>query len=404
MEDFNNIEKKDDLRVLMLGGRRCGKTSLLASMFESIVSGIANTYLTVADVTTLESKGIEVQDSLSGKIAELKDLLSKANTSTFLVDQKPTKYWWDYRLKIKIPGTDREMFINFRDVPGEFCRQGNDHENEVKKYVKQCDVFVVAIDTPYLMESANPNNHLCSDGINYAVNRITDIQQYLTCITDNNGQDGKMVIFCPVKCEKWYNEGRIDEVNDKLQKVYNTCITNLKAYKKMDVSIIPILTAGNIEFVEQKEACLLTPKSGIGKPKRCCQQSTKLLRLENGTPYIIQEGDIVNEDPEASKEMGNLTRPYSWFKVRFNRDAELNGYKPVNCEQIPLHIIRFMLNKLEEGETHPTSWWDKIKMWFKKVFGTIKPGELKEKIMAMQASGVIKDSRDDGIVHITTAY
>lgn len=397
---------KTDLRVLMLGGRRCGKTSALASMFQSIVSGASNTLLTVADDTALERKEMEDQDSLSGKTAELKDLLNpnSTNSSTFLVDLKPTKYWWDYRLKIKIPGTNREMFINFADVPGEFCRQGNEHENEVKEYVKQCDVFIVVIDTPYMMEANNPQNKLCSDGTNDAVNRVPDIQQYLTCIDDNQGQDGKMVIFCPVKCEKWYNEGRILEVCERLQNVYSTCITNLSAYQRMDISIMPILTAGNIEFVEQKEAYLLSPKGKLGKPLRCAQLSSKFLRLADGSMYPIKEGDIVNEDSEARIEGTNLIRPFSWFKIRYNSDSSLNGFKPVNCEQLPLHIIRFMLNKLDYMQNHPTGFWNIIMQWFMDIFGSIKPTELRDVISKMQTSGILKDSQDEGIIHIKHAY
>jgi hypothetical protein len=397
MEEFGYLENKGDLRVLMLGGRRCGKTALLASMFESIVNGIAKNYFKLADATTLKTKGIEIQDSLNGKTAELKDLLAKSSTSTFLVDQQPTNQWWDYRLKIKIG--DREMFINFRDVPGEFCRKGNEHETEVAEYVSQCDVFVIAIDTPYLMESAKPNNRLCNDGINDVVNRVPDIQQYLTCIKDNEGKDSKMVIFCPVKCEKWFKEGRIDEVNERLLQVYDTCITNLKGYQKMDISIIPVLTAGNIEFVEQKEAFVLMPKSGIGKPKRCCQQSSKFLRLADGSQYMIKEGDIVNEDNDAVISGTTLVRPYSWFKILFNIDKNKDGYKPVNCEQIPLHIIRFMLVKRENEKR----FWEKVKTWFGTVFGTIDPDELKNIIIEMQKAGVIKDN-EDGIVHVKKAY
>ena len=61
---------KDDpkpLKVLMMGGRRCGKTSVLASMFERMSNGVANTYITVTDGTTLKVKDGERQDSLSGK-------------------------------------------------------------------------------------------------------------------------------------------------------------------------------------------------------------------------------------------------------------------------------------------------------------------------------------------------
>lgn len=397
---------KTDLRVLMLGGRRCGKTSVLASMFQSFTNGASNSFLTVSDDTTLERKGTEEQDSLNGKTAELKDLLTpnSLNTSTFLVDLKPSKYWWDYRLKIKIPGTDREMFINFADVPGEYCRQGNEHENEVKEYVKQCDVFIVVIDTPYMMEAFNPENKLCSGGTNDAINRVPDIQQYLTCIDDHNGEDGKMVIFCPVKCEKWYNEGRILEVCERLKSVYAACITNLCAYKKMDISIMPILTAGNIEFVEQKEAFVVSHKEKLGKPLKCAQLSSKLLRLADGSRHTIKEDEIVNEDPDAQIEGTSLIRPYSWFKIRYNSDSALNGYKPLNCEQLPLHIIRFMLNKLDYLEKHSGSIIIIILRWFKLIFGKINPNELSDIISKMQTSGILKDSQDEGIIHIKRAY
>ncbi len=400
------MAENTDLRVLMLGGRRCGKTSALASMFQSIVSGASNSFLTVADETKLETQGTEMQDSLNGKTAELKDLLSqdRTNASTFLVDQNPTKYWWNYRLKIKIPGTNREMFINFADVPGEYCRQGNEHEGEVKEYVKQCDVFIVVIDTPYMMEAANPQNKLCTDGINDVINRVPDIQQYLTCIENNKGENGKMVIFCPVKCEKWYNEGRIQEVCERLKIVYATCITNLSAYQKMDISIIPILTAGNIEFVEQKEAFVVSPKGKFGKPLKCAQLSSKFLRLANGVMHPIKEGDVVNEDPEAQITGTNLIRPYSWFKIRYNNNSALNGFKPLNCEQLPLHIIRFMLNKLDYMEKHPGSIWERIKNWFSGIFGTINPNELRDIISKMQTSGILKDTQDEGIIHIKRAY
>lgn len=411
-DSFVNIENKDDLKVLMLGGRRCGKTSVLASMFASVINGFTNSFLTVSDQTKQETKGVETKDMLNAKTAELIDLLAKTNNATFLVDQKPTRYWWDYRLKVQLPGTNKEMFINFRDVPGEFCRQGNEHEDEVREYVKHCDVFVVVVDTPYMMEVDNVHNPSCTEGINLSVNRIPDIQQYLTSINDNNGFDSKMVIFCPVKCERWFNEGRIDEVNEKLKQVYSTSITNLMAYKKMDISIIPVLTAGNIEFFEQRDAYILIdepksirldkvrykPESGP-KVIRCCMQTSTQLRLSNGEPYKKRESDVVNEDPEAVIKGTNLVRPYSWFRTCHHNDVNLNGFKPVNCEQLPLHIIRFMLVKRDNEK----SIWELLLDVLGKFFGTIDPDELKKVLIKMQGANIIKDDID-GIVHLKKAY
>ena len=191
----------EKLKVLMLGGRRCGKTSALSTMFGSIINGVINQYLTLADETILETKinddgKEEVQDALGSKSSELKHLLEKGDSATFIVDQNPTGCWWFYTLKLQEPGTNREMYIEFSDVPGEFCRKGNKHEQEVKDYIKTCDVFVVAIDTPYMMEAVNPSNKLCDEGINEQVNRtqalmmtmgITPKWLYLFLLNVRNG-------------------------------------------------------------------------------------------------------------------------------------------------------------------------------------------------------------------------
>lgn len=307
-------------------------------------------------------------------------------------------------MQIQTRGTNRAFYINFRDVPGEYFRAGNGHEEEVRSYIKQCAVFIVVVDTPYLMESANPMNVLCNDGHNMQVNRLEEIQSFLTSINKEDNQ-AKMVIFCPVKCEKWYNAGRIGEVNSRLMEVYKTPIEDLKGYKKMDISIVPVLTAGNIEFVEQKKAFVL-----IDNPKniklddlrndegliRCCKQTTKLLRLSDGHPYTVNGDDIVNEDPEAALTGTRLARPYSWFKTRFHSDPSLNGYHPVNCEQLVFHITRFMLAKHDDERN--------IFGWLREVFGGIDPKELKRIIKEMQIQGIIKDSKEYGIVHIKSAY
>ena len=402
-ENFSNVQNNRDLQVLMLGGRRCGKTAVLASMFHAVKHGIANNYLTFTDRTELKTCGKETQDSLSGKTAELMDLLSHSNTATFLIDQQPSMYWWDYRMKIQIRGTDRAFHINFRDVPGEYCRQGGSHDQELSTYIGTCAVFIVVIDTPYLMESANPDNHLCSDGVNMAVNSTDDIQSFLTYIKENN--QAKMVIFCPVKCEKWYNAGRIDDVNKRVREVYKALIQNLTGYNKMDISIIPVLTAGNIEFVEQKEAYVLNDKGVNFKLNslrgnlgliRCCMQTEKLLRLSDGSPYSKKESDDVEPDSEAILIGSKLVRPYSWFKTCFHTDPDLNGYRPVNCEQLVLHITRFMLAK-HDREKH-------ILNRLIDMFRGVDPRELKKIIDKMQIEGIIKDGQKYGIEHIQSAF
>lgn len=380
------------LKVLMMGGRRCGKTSALASLFDQMINGSVNEYFTVADRTTLETKGFETQDSLGDKTLELKNMLetNKGNSNIFLVDKGPTNNFWLYKLHLQIPGTNREMDIEFRDSAGEFFESSGIHAAETSEYINECDVFVIVIDTPYLMGSIEETTRdVCPESINLGVNRVMDIQNFLTHINDNEGKDAKMVVFVPLKCEKWVKEHRINEVTQRIKLVYGNCIKNLKAYSKMNITIIPMETSGNILFSELRKAYLYNDIEG---PVRCCKIDDDIIRLENGENEPLMAGEIVLPDPEAVIAGTTLLRPYSWFHI----NPEDGSFAPRNCEQLPLHIIRFMLAKLYDAETqksgHWYDWFTEIIRKLKIIFGSMNPKELQEKIGQMQRKGIIKDS------------
>lgn len=44
------------IKVLMMGGRRCGKTSALASLFYQMINGETKSILSVSDVTQPQTK------------------------------------------------------------------------------------------------------------------------------------------------------------------------------------------------------------------------------------------------------------------------------------------------------------------------------------------------------------
>lgn len=62
----------DSLNILMMGGRRSGKTSVLAGIVDNFVNGEIKNLLTVKDV----SKG--TNDTLQNKVDNLKRLLVKS--------------------------------------------------------------------------------------------------------------------------------------------------------------------------------------------------------------------------------------------------------------------------------------------------------------------------------------
>ncbi len=390
----------EPLRVIMMGGRRCGKTSALASLFEEMKNGPVKDYFTVSDRTVLETKGFEVQDSLNDKTLELQNMLetNKNNSNIFLVDKNPTSNFWLYKLHLQIPGTHREMDIEFRDSAGEFFEASGMHARETEEYIKGSDVFVIVVDTPYLMGSADESTKdLCPDSINLGTNRVQDIQNFLTHIDDKDGQDAKMVVFVPLKCEKWAKEPNgLNKVTARIKEVYGTHIKNLSAYEKMTICVIPMLTSGNILFSEFRKAYLYNSFEGT---IRCCKIDDETIRKEDGENDLPMPGETVVEDAESVISGTNLARPYAWYQINPNDSS----FSPKNCDQLPLHIIRFMLMKLMDAEAKVKhggllGWiYDFLRDMIDRIrgiFGTMNTDELKQIIGKMQRSGIIKDTGD----------
>lgn len=364
------------LKVLMVGGRRCGKTSALAVMFDQLIRGEANNFFTVADTTVIETKGSETQDTLTSKTTGLRLFLERPTSKTFLVDSHPTNFDWKYTCRLILPGTSKRLEIEFTDVPGEWFRSGT-MDDEINQYIAANDVFVIMVDTPYLMEGSEA---MCD-----AVNCISDIHNALTNINDENGTKAKMIVFVPIKCEKWVKEGRIKEVVDKLKSAYRVPIQALLAYKKMSICILPIETAGNILFREFKDAFLLNGD-------RCCQLSDNKVRMADGSPRTITANDILNPDPDAVMGTLGIMRPYAWYYA--NNRSVTPGYAPRNCDQLALHILKFYVQKFQDENAWP--------VWMGWA-GFITSKEMLRKMAEINAANIIKNDVD-GIEYFKKAY
>lgn len=385
----------EEIKVLMVGGRRCGKTSVLASIFQQMThDDLLSNYLTISDATVAEEKGGERKEGLNDKINELKQMLRQKrqdNSSVFLVDKKPTNTYWDYKLRISLPKKEESICINFRDSAGEYFEKSSTNSSTTEAYMRECDIFVVVVDTPYLMEA---NDEVCDN-----VNRIDDITNFIkNNVNTADGKDAKMVIYVPIKCEKWYNENHIDAVNEKIKMAYSSQIEYLKGQKHMIVGIIPMLTIGNIEFVELKEA-FVHIDGHTGKETRCCKVGSKNVRMEDGTLVPLGEMDVVNEDAHAV--VNNIRRPYSWYRVKNDH------FDPVNCDQLPLRIISFVLIKYKKLKEENVTWIERffdrntlLKLLFEKYnnyLGRINPDELSEAVAALKKDNIWKNRGVDGI-------
>ena len=380
-----------NLKVLMMGGRRCGKTTALASLFDQMKHTPAiYELLTVADKTILETKTIdgvsEKQEGLNNKKLELQSFLRNYNSSDFLVDKGPTRNFWLYNMQITLAGTNKTMNMEFRDSAGEFFDYGGAHTNETMQYVKDCDVFIVVVDTPYLM---------CDDdAVSCAANATDSIHTFLSSIDENSDeiQEAKFVMFVPIKCEKWIHEGKINEVNQKIRQVYGPSINHLKNRDNTEISIIPIQTAGSIDFSEMREPYVVV--SPDGTLRKCSKVTDKTVILSNGKMCSIKPEDVLNEDPDGvfkfDDDSLDIKRPSSWY----HHSSKEPKYAPQNCEQIALHVLRFMLNKARKNQSS-----NRFVQFFRGVFGAITLNDLNNTIVELTNKGLIKDF-GDGIERI----
>ena len=335
----------NELKVLMMGGKRVGKSSALAAIMEAFIDGLVSSMLTATDKTMLEKKEGVKQTSIPAKLQEVKTMLQRNAGKTVLADSGRTEIKWDYKLKLNIPGKSETMTIVFTDINGEFFEDDNIHRQDTMQMIAQYDVFVVAIDTPFMVE-ARSRNGLVDDVVNRKYNCIDSIHSFLTKIDDKNGQDAKLVIFAPIKCEKWAKANQLDMVSDYVREDYETTISALLKYQKVQVEIIPIQTVGSIVFEEHKEAflfhwqkrqMLFWKKNMLNK---CAVLENRNVRLSDGTEMSIKEGSVSEDHSAILIPDTDIIRPNSWFKV-LSAD-----YKPYNCEQLAFHILDFMMSKI----------------------------------------------------------
>ena len=133
--------------MLMMGGQRAGKTSMLAGLVETMTNGAVNDIIAVKDVTENELASRKLKNS----VESLKRNLKYSCGKTYLFDNGKSAEFEDLTLQFRVPDTDSKMNIVFSDVSGEYYDMGSYHDVEVREKIREYDVFLIAIDTPCLM-------------------------------------------------------------------------------------------------------------------------------------------------------------------------------------------------------------------------------------------------------------
>lgn len=236
--DFGTAEKDLEVNVTMMGGRRCGKSSVLAAMqdcFQGTVSRDTHLRFFSEDSATLEV--------LIEKKAEMDAYFVNRADRSFNPDDTPSDDHMRYSFCIGLRGKKGggRIRVNFHDYPGEWLKQNPDMVNRL---LEKSRIILIAIDTPYMMEESGMYNRLrnnCDDVTNVIMR------------SDFADSGPGMILFVPLKCEKYRNaanrhDKNLKNVQCRVEEVYKNLIEYVKTSKTCFAAVTPIFTLGDAVF------------------------------------------------------------------------------------------------------------------------------------------------------------
>lgn len=288
-----------EIQVLMLGGKRCGKTTVLSSMCSAINMALAGTNLSVlVDAAT----GIEMTKARDAIINHLKRFEEPLTSCE--VDDNPTSAERSYLFKLKYESKGGGIPFRIHDIPGEWLVDQN--AERVKALIKDCQIILIAIDTPYLFAKMTDKGY---GQYHEKYNKPAEITNFFKNTLSVEDIRDRMILFIPIKCERYYHLDRsqhlrefgrryMQEVTRAVGAGYRDLILYLRSNEALvnncTIAVTPILSAGGIDFISFRE------------------------------------------DPETDKMV-------SYYQAPEFLDSTEMGYRPKFCEQPMIYMLTYLL-------------------------------------------------------------
>lgn len=300
------------MRACMMGPRAVGKTTILTAIFHNTSESIAQTQLKfVPNADTLAL--MNVCSNQLNEIFEKKKSIEDRPIAGIAASDKVNKFHYEFGLKGKKTAIDLEI----KDFPGEYVTNGL-HKEEVDTFISESNAILLAIDTPHLME--------CGGEYNEAKNHCELIANYFK--SNINIEDEKLILLVPLKCEKYYFEKRMNEVNDAVKNAYQNLLTAISGFEMIACAITPILTIGGVEFDKfSTDSYGMVAKNENGLPQAAYYKfysknpNLKPMFCVQPLYYILS---YITNQYENNKKKGNVFKRFvsSLFDL-FSSDKEL---------------------------------------------------------------------------------
>lgn len=318
------------LSICMMGPRSVGKTTIMTSIFHESQSSIcegSSIYLNSLNQET---------NRLNDYYISLVDAVEKKNASNLPASNTVSEFMFGLGLK---GHSEPSVKLLVRDFPGEYLNSPKKEDREdIYNFMSSATVILIAVDTPYLMEENGKYNE--------EKNKIKLVTHY---IKDNaDVVKNKLVLFVPLKCERYMHDGKIAIVSEKTKEAYSELA---KFFEENNIAsfVTPILTLGGIEFDRMVDNNMNTEVSKIAtyrswdkcpeyKPLFCPQPLYYLLSYVSNyyeweskqkksliDSFMSSFYSYIKDDSRFFEEMKKLTR-----FVIYDR----NGFIPVTSNTI----------------------------------------------------------------------
>ncbi len=281
------------IKATMLGPRAVGKTSIMASIFSDSRNEIAGTSLffrpQASCADSLTAKKLQLMKVIQDRV----NFSDKPNTGAIEASNTITSFDFEMGLKDRTKSID----ISIKDFPGEYL---DSKPQEVSDFIAESHIVMIAIDTPYLMEEGGRYNE-----------EKNEVKQVVSFFTHHSESlKNKFVLLVPLKCEKYFHNGSIDDVATEVKKAYSSLIDFCKQ-NNIACATTPIQTLGGVEF------------------------------------------DMFIENTNTFSSLSKLSS-YKFY-------GQKPEYKPMYCVQPLYYLLTYVANYYEWSKAQPKNFIDRIK-------------------------------------------